>query len=179
MQITVRPGGFVNAALNLVNAPQFAGCRDECANFPFVAMQQMSRTDAADLANVQRVPGTERDCRPIGIQESGTMDFPIQPLVRTQEHADCSARKSKHVADESSFGCDGGTIECRQDGHSCPSHGHETRSKRKLLYLDNRSIMRPCSVNISDMNVQSPEIAALDRAAITRPVSISRHSGFG
>ena len=65
-----------------------------------------------------------------------------------------------------------------EDGHSCPSHGHETRSKHWLLDLDSRSIMRSCLVNISDMNVQATGIAALDRVATTRPVTTS-HFGFG
>ena len=60
----------------------------------------------------------------------------------------------KHVADESSFVCDGGTIECRMDIH--------------VRHM----------ANISDMNVQATGIAAMDRASGTRPVSIS-HSGFG
>ncbi len=42
-----------------------------------------------------------------------------------------------------------------QDGHSCPSHDHETRSKQKLLYPGSRSILRTCLVQISDMNVQA------------------------
>ncbi len=39
--------------------------------------------------------------------------------------------------------------------------------------------MRPCLVNISDMNVQATGIAALHRVATTLPVSGSSHSGFG
>jgi len=61
---------------------------------------------------------------------------------------------SKHVADKSRFGCDGGKIECRMDIHV-----------RRMA-------------NISDMNVQATGIAAMDRASETRPVSIS-DSGFG
>jgi len=61
---------------------------------------------------------------------------------------------SKHVADESSFVCDGGRIECRMDIHV-----------RRMA-------------RISDMNVQATGIAAMDRVSGTRPVSIS-HSGFG
>gem|GEM_PF-4636006 len=45
----------------------------------------------------------------------------------------------KHVADESSFVCDGGTIECKMDIHF-----------RRM-------------VKISDMNVQATGIAATDR----------------
>ena len=45
-----------------------------------------------------------------------------------------------------------------QDGHSCPSHDHERRSKQILLYIDNRSITRSCLVNLSDMNVQATEL---------------------
>ncbi len=52
-----------------------------------------------------------------------------------------------------------------QDGHSCPSHGHKIRSKRWLFDLDSRSLMRPCLVNISDMNVQATGIAALHQVA--------------
>ena len=55
---------------------------------------------------------------------------------------------SKHVANESSFVCDGGTIECRMDIHV-----------RRMA-------------NISDMNVKATGIAAMDRASGTRPVSI-------
>ncbi len=63
-----------------------------------------------------------------------------------------------------------------QDGHSYPSPGHKTRSKRWLFDLDSRSIMRPCLVNISDMNVQATGIAVLHRVATTLPVSGSSHS---
>ena len=49
---------------------------------------------------------------------------------------------------------------------------------RWSLNLDSSSIMRSCLVNISDMNVQATGIAALDRAAITRPDSDSSHSEF-
>ena len=64
------------------------------------------------------------------------------------------AYRSKHVADESCFVCDGGTIESRMDIHV-----------RRMA-------------NISDMNVQATRIAAMDRASETRLVSTS-HSGFG
>ena len=47
-----------------------------------------------------------------------------------------------------------------QDGHSCPSLGHETLPKRRLLWLDSRSIMRRSLANFSDMNVQATGIAA-------------------
>ena len=63
-----------------------------------------------------------------------------------------------------------------EDGHSCPSHGHETRSKHWLLDLDSRSIMRSCVVNISDMNVQATEIAAMDGIACIFAQPRPKHS---
>lgn len=35
------------------------------------------------------------------------------------------------------------------------SQDHETRSKRKFLFLASRTIMRRCLTNISDMNVEA------------------------
>ncbi len=58
-----------------------------------------------------------------------------------------------------------------QDGHSCPSHHHETLPKRRLLWLDSRWTRWRCLVNISDMNVQATGVAGLDRAiAIDNPM---------
>lgn len=69
MQITVRPSCFVIAALNLVDAPQFAGCKDECfTGVPIVTMKQCPQIDSPHFRNDHSPSGTNLDAWPLGIQ---------------------------------------------------------------------------------------------------------------
>ena len=64
------------------------------------------------------------------------------------------------------------------DGHSCPSHGHENLSKRRLLCRDSRSTMRWCLANVSDMNAQATETLktiAVGTAVASGPTHRSVH----
>jgi hypothetical protein len=69
MQITMRPGCVVITAMNLVDSPQFAGCKDECfVEVRIVTMKRFSQTDPVHFRNDYSLTGIDLHAWPLGIQ---------------------------------------------------------------------------------------------------------------
>jgi len=100
MQIAVRPCLLVLAARNLVDSPQFAGCCDKRIDARFIPMKQLPHTDTANFRNDHGRARTYFYARPLRIQQPGTMDFPIHPLVGSDKHADSTARQRQESVPE-------------------------------------------------------------------------------
>ena len=118
MQITVRPSPPEMAAWNLVDAPEFASRGDERVDTRFVPMEQLPQTDAANFRNDH---GRARTCfhgRPLGIQQSGAMDFPGHPLVGSGKHADSTARQCQEPISERNDDTPTGSAPLDEYGHA-------------------------------------------------------------
>lgn len=100
MQITMRPGGFEDAAMKLVNPSYFAGGRDKCAGAHLLTTQQMPQTVARYLWNAHGMAWSDSHLRPIGIQQAGAMDFPVHPFVGSHKHTDSAARECQKSVPE-------------------------------------------------------------------------------
>jgi hypothetical protein len=100
MQIAVRPCLLVMAAGNLVDSLQLAGCRDERVDARFLPMKQLPQTDTANFRNDHRRARTYFDGRPLRIQQPGTMDLPIHPLLGSDKHADSAPRQRQESIPE-------------------------------------------------------------------------------
>ncbi len=73
----------------------FPDCRDFRGRRS--AMTSLAQSDTANNAsrrgNVHRMAWSDFHRRPVGIQQTGAIDFPIRPLVGSHEHADSAVRK--------------------------------------------------------------------------------------
>jgi hypothetical protein len=101
MQITVRPGCVVIAAVNLVNSPQFARRKDECfADVPVVTLKQRSQTGPVYFRNDDSVPGRGLHATTFGIEQSGTMQLPVLPFFGAYKHTDSAVCKGQELVRE-------------------------------------------------------------------------------
>jgi hypothetical protein len=100
MQITVRPCRLVPAAPNLVHSPQFAGGGGERVDARFVAMEQLPQTDTGHFRNDHGRAGTDLHGWPLWVQQAGTMNLPIHPLVGSDQHAASAPRQRQEAIPE-------------------------------------------------------------------------------
>ena len=77
----------------------------------------MPQTDPAHFRNDHGPTGTDLHAWPLGIQQSGTMDLPIDPFVGSNEHADSAVGKRQESVREPNDDVSAGSASL--DEHRC------------------------------------------------------------